>query len=214
MPTPHGSDSVESGPEGTTILVCLEEKDWVPRKGCTRLSSEHPGTAVLWEDAMWEVLEAGREGGAVRYRLGAWDDRHVVRVRVAYDEETENRRALAAHLSARGARRRDLLTAAAPLTGLLPGAVQARWEKELGVNAARITIVSTILPFVVGTTVAVLLLAAAFGGPGLPRVVAPLAWFFPESVFRFGIAMSQGKPVGSVVGSVAWFLWRGLRGGK
>ena len=72
------------------------------------------------------------------------------------------------------------------------------------------TLLSTAVPFVVGTTCFFFLLAAAFGGPGVPFVVALLAWFLPESLLRFGLAMSHEKPTGSIPGYLFWYVWRGV----
>jgi hypothetical protein len=55
------------------------------------------------------------------------------------------------HRQADAARLRLLILAAAPLTGLLPGSVQSRWETELGVPAVRLTLLSVLVPFIKGT---------------------------------------------------------------
>lgn len=212
MPTPYGGDSLVPGPDETVTLVCREPKGWVARKERTTTSSEHPGSAVLWDDALWEVLsvEAGHPG--VRYRLASWDECHVVRVRYVYDAGTEAVRIRETRRHADAARLRLLILAAAPLTGLLPGSVQSRWERELGVPAVRLTLLSLLVPFTVGTVALMLFLVAAFGGGAPPGILLPMVWFFPESLFRFNVAMSQGIPVGSVPGIALWFVWRGIDG--
>ena len=210
MPAPYGEDSLAEGEDGVMTLISPAPKGWAARKAPTLTSSEHPGAAVVWEGDLWEVLSAEPAGKGARYRLAPWDDRHVVRVRFAYDAAGEEARIREQARLADATDLRRLILSAAPLTGLVPGPVQRRWETELGVPAVRLTIVSTVIPFVVGTTAFCFLLAAAFGGPGVPFVVAPLAWFFPESVFRFGLAMSHGIPVGSVPGYLFWFVWRGV----
>jgi hypothetical protein len=214
VPKPVGTDTVEAGSTGTLVLVSSRDKGWAPRHRVSSRSHDHPGTAVSWEGTLWEVLAAERESGAVRYRLGAWDEQHAVRVRAVYDEATEKLHHFDSDVEARNVRRRKWVNAFAPLTGLLPGTVLTRWEMEIGVNAPRLVIISTLVPFLVGAFSMMSFLLEMLGGTALPGAHAPLIWFFPESVFRFGIAMSQGKPVGSVVGSVVWFIWRGLRGGK
>ena len=60
----------------------------------------------------------------------------------------------------------------------------------------------------------VLTMAAAFGACSLPSGLLPLIWFFPESILRFGLAMSQSIPVGSVPGLVFWYVWRGIARGS
>jgi hypothetical protein len=210
MPAPYGEDSVEEGEGGTVTLLCREPKGWTARKAATLTTSEHPGTAVVWEGALWEVLLAEPRKSGFGYRLAPWDERHVVRVRLAYDAASEEARIREAARQADATDLRRLILAAAPLTGLMPSSVQRRWEGELGVPAVRLTILSTAIPFVIGTTCFVLVLAAAFGGGGVPFAVAAAAWFFPESVVRFGLAMSQAIPVGSVPGYLFWYVWRGI----
>jgi len=210
MPTPHGDDRVEAGPDGTLALLSATSKGWTPRREATPTNVEHPGTAVVWEGEHWEVLEAEPAGERVLYRLAPWDERHAIRVRELYDAGTEARRRERRASEEASRRFRALVVAAAPVTGLLPGPVLARWEEEHGVPAQRLTILSTVLPFFIGGTTLVYFLAAAFGGPGLPAGLVPLIWFFPESIFRFGTAMSRSKPVGSVAGVALWYLWRGV----
>ena len=208
---------MEAGEGGAVTLVCREPKEWEARKGATRTSSEHPGSAVVWEGDLWEVLSVESRDGRVRYLLAPWDDRHVVRVRHAYDDATESARARESARLADAAQLRLVILAAAPLTGLLPGEVQRRWEVELGVPAARLTIVSAVIPFVVGTGSLLFVLAGAFGGEPPPPILLPLSWFMPESMLRFGLAMSRGTPVGSVLGYLFWYVWRGIaakRGGR
>jgi len=210
MPTPHGADRLEAGPGGTLVLLSPFPKGWTPRREASLTNAEHPGTAVVWEGEHWEVVAAEPAGGGVRYRLAPWDERHAIRVRDLYDAETEARRLETRSVDEASRRFRALAVAAAPVTGLLPGAVLERWEMEHGVPAQRLTIISTILPFFVGGTVLVLFLAAAFGGAALPPLLLPLIWFFPESIFRFGTAMSRSESVGSVAGVALWYLWRGV----
>ena len=202
------------GTGGTVTLLCREPKGWAARKEGTPTAVEHPGSAVQWEGTLWEVLsvDPGRDG--VRYRLAAWDGRHVVRVRHLYDAGTEADRERESLRRADAVRLRQLILAAAPLSGLLPGPVQSRWEVELGVPAARLTILSTVIPFIAGTATFVLTMAAAFGACSLPSGLLPLIWFFPESILRFGLAMSQSIPVGSVPGLVFWYVWRGIARGS
>jgi hypothetical protein len=212
MPTPYGGDFLVPEPDGMVTLVCRQPKEWVARKERTMTSSEHPGSAVLWGDALWEVLSVEPGHPGVRYRLAAWDECHVVRVRFVYDAGTEAARNRETLRHAYAARLRLLILAAAPLTGLLPGSVQSRWERDFGVPAVRLTILATVVPFIVGTLALMLWLVAVLGGGAVPGILLPTIWFLPESIVRFGLAMSQRIPVGSLPGVVFWFVWRGIAG--
>ena len=87
MPRPEGRDRLEGeiGENGSVVLLSRVGKPWTPREegsGATR-----PGTAVRWEDELYEVLLAeARPSGGWRYVLGPWDARIIVRSVVEYGE--------------------------------------------------------------------------------------------------------------------------------
>ena len=47
--------------------------------GKTLTSAEFPGTAVLWEERYFEVVEARAGEGGVGYVLEPWQEMHVMR---------------------------------------------------------------------------------------------------------------------------------------
>src|SRR5258708_23310504 len=92
MPLPPGADRLEAASGGHLVLFSAHDKGWRPRLAATRLAPDHPGTAVRWEEQIFEVLDVEAGGGGVRYTLALWDERHVIRVAESYDEVNEIRR--------------------------------------------------------------------------------------------------------------------------
>ncbi len=217
-----GTDRLEAGPGGTLLLSCSESKGWTVRSPGSQTSAEHPGSAVVWDDERYEVLDADDlPGGGVMYRLAPWDERHTIRVQSIYDAASEAARARSAADVRRRSRRRGLLLLASPVTGLMPCVVQERWETEYAVPAVRLTLISAILPLVWGTlsllAIFVLFAGSLAGGGGIPKVPG-MPWLMfgtylmIESLVRFAVAMSTARPTGSVLGAVPYSLFRLLAG--
>lgn len=220
MPRPFGTDRVELAPPGRLRLTCSRPKDWVARRPAERGAVLHPGSAIRWEEELWEVVAAGdtAEGGAW-YDLAPWDDQHAIRVLFRYDGSSEAGRSEDRRDAERRRAGRIVAILLAPVVGLLPGHVQERLEVELGVRATRLTLASIPLPFCVGVVASLLALAAFFGalhasasGSVAASTVGPLlfvlVYFFPESLARFALAMAQGRPIGSVLGLPLYALAR------
>lgn len=219
MPRPFGTDRVEAAGHGRIRIVCAIPKAWTPRRPAAPGMALHPGTAVRWEGGLWEVLSAEEVGGGdLRYELVPWDDRNAIRVLLPYDETSEaEREADGRDLERRrGLGRLALLLA--PLAGLLPGRVQERLETELGVRGATLTLASVLAPMAVGTYALLMILVAGFsvglrtGGPNAEPLLPFLAYFLPESLLRLGVALSQGRPIGSILGLPLYPVarWTGL----
>ena len=76
----HGSDRARQAGD-KVILHSAIAKGWTPRVAKTLTSAEHPGTAVLWEEQFYEVIEATpQQSGGVRYVLASWRDDQTIRV--------------------------------------------------------------------------------------------------------------------------------------
>lgn len=194
------------------ILHSRLGKGWTPRTDKTLTSAEFPGTAVYWDERYFEVLAADLlPAGGVRYVLAEWRDEHAIRVFAAYDEDSEAR--LAAD-DARARRQRThtvVARVAAMLVGHLPAHVQMHLANELGLFPDRLTLWS-IVPVVVaaGTCVWIGVDTYMRGVPSpIPDGVLILtAFLFAESAFRFFVAMTQTRPMGSVLGFLAYvFFW-------
>ena len=214
MPRPFGPDRLELASSGHLRLTCPRPKEWVARRPAERGNVLHPGTAVRWEEELWEVVAAGdAPGGGAWYELAPWDDQHAIRLLLPYDETSETGRAE----DRRDVKRRGAAGIVAllfsPVVGLLPGHVQARLEDELGVRGTTLTLASIALPFAVGVVallgtlmslVGAAHVAARTGTAPAEAPVGPLLLFLvyllPESLARFAIAMQQGRPIGSVLG--------------
>jgi hypothetical protein len=177
----------------------------------------HPGTAVRWEDDLWEVVATGNTaGGGVSYDLAPWDEQHAIRVLLPYDERSEADRSA----DARDVDRRRvagwLTLLLAPVAGLLPGRIQERLEVELGIRAARLTLASVFVPLAAGTYALLMTLASGLGpggqveGPTIAPFLPLLVYFLPESLLRLGIALAQDRPVGSLLGLPLYPLARAI----
>ena len=207
MPRAHGTDRLEPAPAGRVGLACSQPKAWVSRRPAAAQAPVHPGTAVRWEDELWEVVAAeARPDGGVRYELAPWDDQHAIRVLLPYDETSEAERAA----DVRHVRRRRVSAwaafALAPVVGLLPGRVQESLALELGIRASRLTLASILAPAAVGFHALVTTMVAGFApglqaaGPSVGPLLPLVAYFFPEALVRFIVVMAQDRPVGSLLG--------------
>jgi hypothetical protein len=213
MPRAVGRDRLGVEAAGRLLLDCDVSKGWRGRSPATPTSAEHPGSAVRWEEQFFEVLEVCPLGGeAVRYVLAPWDDRHVMRVVEAYSDEAEAARS---RERADGARRSDwhvYVLLIAPIAGCLPGDVQERLEHELNVPARLLSLASALPLWVAGWVALVLLMATSITGVGfLPTPVLFFGvYLLAESTARLVVCVLQGRPIGSLVGTLAWEAWRRL----
>jgi hypothetical protein len=184
----------------------------------TRLTPEHPGTAVRWDGQIFEVLDVDAlEGGGVRYTLALWDEQHAIRVVDSYDEATEAGRQHEREVRARRERHRLLSLVLAPLLGLLPADVQQQIENDYAMPGTRLTIVSAVPLLLFGAFSLVAMWLVVFNGPELLPFPLTLlgVYFWIESLVRLTVCMTQGRPVGSILGSLPWGLMeliQGLRG--
>ena len=214
MPRPFGSDRIEIISSGHLHLVCPRPKEWVARRPAGPGNVLHPGTAIRWEEELWEVVDAGDAlGGGAWYELARWDDRHAIRLVLPYDETSEADGAEARRDVARRGGARLVALLLSPVVGLLPGHVQGRLEVELGVRGTTLTLASIPAPLAVGVGALLAMLASLVGAAqvaartGTVPAEAPvgpilvfLIYLLPESLARFAIAMGQGRPMGSVLG--------------
>jgi hypothetical protein len=214
---PHGTDRLRP-PEGERLVLASRiDKGWVARAGKTLTSAEFPGTAVLWEEQYFEVVEARPLPlGGVEYVLEPWREHHVMRVVQQYDEPSEAGR-VAEH-RAQLARERNRKTAnlAALLTGHLPAVVQNRMAENLGLLPYRVTFVSVLGMYavVVGSFVWMVSYVMRHDNPPTALIVAT-AYLAIETTARFLIVYTQNRPIGSTVGLfgyIAWWLLTGRRG--
>lgn len=213
MPHPHGPDTAAEHGDGSWLVVSPVAKTWRPRRPKSRISPEHPGTAVSWDGELFEVIDAGEsEAGPSRYVLARWDDRHTIRVLDTYDEAAEeNRLRLRADDAFRRRRRRQLLLLS-PIAGHAPAPVQDRWEEEYDAPASVMTLVSALPLFLFGVLCALSLTIRGFTGVSLLPFSAGVLFFgvylMAESGMRLSAAWGQGRPAGSLAGTLVWEAWR------
>ena len=211
----HGSDRARRVGE-RVILQSAIPKGWTARVPKTTTSPEHPGTAVLWDEEYFEVVEAsGLPSGGVRYVLMAWRDEHAIRVFSHYDAESDAAR-LEDH---RRVMRQRKASVAASLSGIalghLPADVQNHLENELGVSAARLTLISCITPVALAGFCVYLQVDAKMRGElsPIPTIVWPIVGMLAfESFIRFFVAMSQSRPMGSALGVLVYTIYRLVTG--
>ncbi|HEX6640736.1 MAG TPA: hypothetical protein VF215_06465, partial [Thermoanaerobaculia bacterium] len=96
--------------------------------------------------------------------------------------------------------------------GFLPASVQTHLENELGVRATRMTLLSCIPPLVLLGACALAAVNARMNHTApLPFLVWPIVQLLTfESVIRFFVAMSQSRPMGSLLGVAGYAVYRAL----
>jgi hypothetical protein len=203
----HGSDRLRAVGE-RVILFSRYPKNWQARVAKTLTSPEHPGTAIFWDDAIYEVVSAELQPqGAVRYVLEPWREEHAIRVSDHYDEEHEAHRLAEHQARIRREHRRKGATLIAFLAGHLPAPVQEEMASELGMFAHRMTMMSVVSMFV--------LIAALIVGmsqqlvhhmPVYPWQIILTGFLVVEDVIRFHLAWSQSRPIGSIAGVLVYSI--------
>lgn len=214
----YGPDRVRAGNGDQWILFARRSKGWLPRAPKTLTSAEHPGTAVLWEDRFYQVVAAdGSPGGAVRYVLEPWPEHHVIRVSEPYDEASETQRAAEHRSSVKREKGRKVANLAGIFTGLLPAVVQEQLASELGIQPAKLTSLSLLIPFAYLTWFANEFVRRIFVNQPVPLPLLLLAlYLFFESAIRLNIAWFHRRPLGSAIGFfpyVLFYLFAGSRTG-
>lgn len=211
----YGSDRFRAS-GGKLILHSRLGKGWTPRTEKTLTHAEFPGTAVYWDDQYYEVLSADLlPAGGVRYVLAAWRDEHAIRDFRRYDAESEARLAADFEKAKRQRKHSAAARVAAMFLGHLPAHVQMHLGNELGLFPHRLTLWS-IVPVLVtfGLFVYVSVDRYMSGSPNpIPDWALLLSFFMvAESVFRFLVAMTQLRAMGSAAGVLAyvayWLLHR------
>ena len=204
-----GSDRVRPGETSQQQLLSRLSKGWTPRAPKTLTSAEFPGTAVLWEGAYFQVLEATPlPQGGVQYLLEPWPDHHAIRVSDRYDAESEAARVAAWREQVTREKWRKSAGILSVLTGHLPEAIQEHLGREIGVSPPRMTMASAFGTYLITAGLVFWI------GEGIikqtPRPVwasAIVLWLGLESSIRFFPAWISGTSMGSPVGIMAYITW-------
>jgi hypothetical protein len=206
----YGSDRVRIASDGRIFLSSRAPKQWQPRSVRAASSIPHPGTAVLWDDAFYEVLEVtALPNGAVRYELAPFPDDLLMRGSVAYDEASELAQLADSRHVRHRERTRKIVTILAPVTGHAPAAVQDWLHQEIGTPPVALTAISAIPPIVFGAVCLRWLLNLRMEGAALPvpvPVVDIALLLGIESAFRLYNSAVTGRPIGSVAGLVLYAI--------
>jgi len=213
MPLPHGRDRASQRRDGSWAILAPIGKGWHARRSRTRISAEHPGTAISWYGELFEVVGVEEpRGGGVRYALARWEDRHTIRVLENYDDASEDRRARERADAVRRRNCRRWLLALSLLAGHAPAEVQERWEREYDAPASIITLISALPLFLFGVICALALTIRGIAGVALlPLPTWALiggVYLLVESGMRLSAAWGEGRPAGSLAGSLAWEIAR------
>jgi len=205
-----GSDRVRVRDDGAIVLACRFPKEgWQARVPKTLTRSEHPGTAILWEDAYYEVIEIETLPNSIEYTLAAWSEQHTMRVSMAYDAPSEAQRAADRRDVARRNKGRRTATIFGFLTGHLPAAVQDQLARETGANAPLLTMFSAIPEFAIfGWWLRMFVNFRTGDGPMPPSWSMWLACFLLlDATIRGGSAFLSGHPMGSVFGLIGYAIY-------
>lgn len=205
----YGSDRVRPGDGEQIVLLSRFAKAWTPRVAKTLTTAEFPGTAVLWEERYFEVIEAEPlpEGG-VRYLLEPWREMHIMRTTDLYDAAREEERLAEYRAQISRERKRKSANLLAMLAGHLPAIVQEEIGRELGIVPTRLTLFSLIPGYAL--IIALMLWIVTGIMTGTPRplpVYIVTGYLFLENALRFGMAWLLGRPAGSVAGVIGYILY-------
>ncbi len=164
-----------------------------------------PGTAVLWREHPYEVVDRAAAGKGHRWVLRPWDESSAMRDVVPLDSASVAAAGVLAVAQRRGVRNRLGTMVLLPILGLAPARVQKRWEGDWFFPAELATWISAAVEILGGGVGLIQSLALAAGGewflPPVLRfmtVVGPLMVL--EAIVRMVLAAAEQEPVGSVLG--------------
>jgi hypothetical protein len=205
----HGSDRVREVAGGRVILFSRYPKNWQPRIAKTHTSAEHPGTAIFWDDAIYEVVAADLQlqGEGVRYVLEPWREEHAIRVTDRYDEESEAGRIHEHQARIARERKRKATTLVGFLAGHLPALVQEELAGELGMFAHRMTLLSAVSMFVVIVALFYAMAQQVMNDrPVEPWQIILTVFLSVETVIRAHLAWAQNRAMGSLIGVLIYSI--------
>jgi len=208
----YGSDRLAEGAEGMLLLSCRLPKGWTARAPKALHRAEFPGTAVLWDDVLFEVMAVEALPNGVRYTLAPWPDMHAVRVSERYDDATEERRVAewrAAHARERHRRTANLFGL---LTGHLPAIVQEHLASEVGIVPNRLTLLSCLPELVALGFAATTIVQAVMDNRPIPWLAVAGVLFGIDALVRLFFVMTQNRPIGSPAGLFVYGIWFALFG--
>ena len=205
-----GSDRVRSGEaDDQQILLSRLPKGWTARAPRTLTTAEFPGTAVLWEGAYFQVIEATPlVQGGVQYVLEPWPAAHAIRVSDRYDGDAEAARVADWRGQLSREKRRKTAAILAVAVGHFPEAVQEHLGRELGVSPARMTMASAFGTWLITAGLVFWIGEGIIKQTPRPFAFAVLALCLGlESTIRFFSALATGTAMGSPLGTLGYVAW-------
>jgi hypothetical protein len=201
-------DGLTRYPPGSPVLLRIDapwEKPWKVREPGGATAAPFPGTAVLLEGTLYEVVQAEEAGGRFLYGLRPWDEAAPPRQVVPYTVEACEQAARERAERLDRLRRGHAFSWLSPLVGLLPAEDQRRIERDYGISASRATLLSALLflgPSCLGVIRGLATLMADRAGLAheVPwDTLLPLSsYLMAESLARLGAAGYAGEPLGSL----------------
>jgi hypothetical protein len=134
-----------------------------------------------------------------------------MRVVEAYDERSEGAREKERADAARRSDRHVGILLIAPFVGSLPAHVQERVEAEYNVPARGLSLASALPLWVLGWISLIFLMASALGASAVPTPVLVFGvYLLAESTARIVVSFLQGRPIGTLAGTLLYEVWRRL----
>jgi hypothetical protein len=207
----YGSDRLRQEGE-RWILSTRFEKGWTPRVEKTLTTAEYPGTAVLADDQYFEVVAVEAIPNGVRYILEPWRENHAIRVSDRYDAESETARLDGRQATKVRERKRHAINAMGILAGHLPADVQEKIGMEYGILPQWLTYMSCAGVYALGAALALTLGDQLMQGKiPVVLVIVTLSVLF-EAFFRTMWAFFTAKPIGSLLGLIAYTIYAASTG--
>jgi hypothetical protein len=189
------------------IFSAGEKPGWRSRQPGSRTQAPHPGSAISYQDRMYEVVAmdgAPNTPYSYRYMLRFWEDCFPIRQVFPYSLEAAREVTRKAEVQHREAARHRWAVWWFALTGLLPTPVATRWQHEWG------------LPMRQASMVSIFVMAAAAGlvGPTRqdPAFIKAVMFVAFEQLVRFFWWLGSKDAVGSLSLTSLWLLWTMLTG--
>jgi hypothetical protein len=197
----HGVRVLPGAGDGVVVLSERLDLGWRPRE------AGRPGSAVLWDEEGFEVVDRQPWRGGGRWVLEPWNREDVMRVVASLDERTVASVADEAREKQQTAGLRPVLWLSAPLLGFAVARWQRRWRDRWNYPAALATTLSALLELVVGAACMIELIAAMGAGqsifPWLPKPLVMIGLYvFIEGAVRLAQVFSDSEPIGTLFGLV------------
>ncbi len=192
------------------IFSMYEKPGWQTRVPGDQTHAPHPGTAVSYQDEVYEVREVGPGTGTpytYRYGLRKWEDRFVVRRIFPYTLEAERRVARELMERRRQHRQNTWLLYLFPITGALPSPLLQKWQREWGLP---MRVASFLSAAVIGVSCLVgFSYLFSDNKQSHPVAIYVLGFIGIEQVVRFVWLACTSEAQGSTLVTLVWALLGG-----